>query len=486
MGGNANLSTTQGDITLTASNIAAQGDVTMHAAGDLTIQSGQDTAGNANVSDNKAIGTVVISDTERFSGYHTEKHRDDNATVTQVASSVGSLGGNVNLSAGGTYTQSASNVVAAKDVDVTAASIQLLTANDSHAASSQDDTLKIGAFARVKSPLIDLINNVDAARNSDGRLSAMQGMAAVANGYQAASAISSMAGGAGSGALVSVEAGMGYATSTEKYKAGSQTAQGSTISGGGNVSLTSTSGDLTIESLQDTSNIQSKESGYGGRIQVSFGTAWDASGYASTAKANGTSTGVTEQSGLFAGKGGYHVDAGNVNLIGGAIASTNADNSDLTANSLTFSDLQNRMGYSASSGSLAGGFGYSGTPATDANGNPVAVSAGDQAKNIGSNIANGNYGAANSGGLGGGLPMSQSGNDSTTTRATLTEGNITIGGKRTTAAETGINTDASKANEALATLPDVRKVLAEQQAMGAAAGPDGLLGQLRQSRWRVR
>ncbi|XQA78147.1 hemagglutinin repeat-containing protein [Xanthomonas sacchari] len=120
MGGNANLSTTQGDITLTASNIAAQGDVTMHAAGDLTIQSGQDTAGNANVSDNKAIGTVVISDTERFSGYHTEKHRDDNATVTRVASSVGSLGGNVNLSAGGTYTQSASNVVAAKDVDVTA------------------------------------------------------------------------------------------------------------------------------------------------------------------------------------------------------------------------------------------------------------------------------------------------------------------------------------------------------------------------------
>ncbi|UYK80689.1 hemagglutinin repeat-containing protein [Xanthomonas sacchari] len=583
VGGNASLSTTQGDITLTASNIAAQGDVTMHAAGDLTIQSGQDTAGNANVSDNKAIGTVVISDTERFSGYHTEKHRDDNATVTQVASSVGSLGGNVNLSAGGTYTQSASNVVAAKDVDVTAASIQLLTANDSHAASSQDDTLKIGAFARVKSPLIDLINNVDAARNSDGRLSAMQGMAAVANGYQAASAISSMAGGAGSGALVSVEAGVGYATSTEKYKAGSQTAQGSTISGGGNVSLTSTNGDLhvvqgnlkagdtlsldaardlvleagksssseqskgsnaglevgvgasvgaqtgvyayaqasvgshssnadsatwkntelaaqnisltskgdttlrgavakadridvqtggdlTIESLQDTSNIQSKESGYGGRIQVSFGTAWDASGYASTAKANGNSTGVTEQSGLFAGKGGYHVDAGNVNLIGGAIASTNADNSDLTATSLTFSDLQNRMGYSASSGSLAGGFGYSGTPATDANGNPVAVSAGDQAKNIGSNIANGNYGAANSGGLGGGLPMSQSGNDSTTTRATLTEGNITIGGKRTTAAETGINTDASKANEALATLPDVRKVLAEQQAMGAAAG----------------
>ncbi|MBB5866031.1 hemagglutinin repeat-containing protein, partial [Xanthomonas sp. 3058] len=38
VGGNASLTTTQGDITLTASNIAAQGNVSMRAAGDLTIQ----------------------------------------------------------------------------------------------------------------------------------------------------------------------------------------------------------------------------------------------------------------------------------------------------------------------------------------------------------------------------------------------------------------------------------------------------------------
>ncbi|MEC5115732.1 hypothetical protein, partial [Xanthomonas oryzae] len=165
------------------------------------IQSGQDVLGNANQSTSKGIGTVVISDTERFAGYNKKNHLDDNAQVSQVASSVGSLGGSVSLTAGGAYTQSASNVVAAKDVDITAASIQLLTANDSHAASQQDDDLKIGAFARIKSPLIDLINNVDDARKSDGRLGAMQGMAAAANAYQSASAISSMAGGAGGGNL---------------------------------------------------------------------------------------------------------------------------------------------------------------------------------------------------------------------------------------------------------------------------------------------
>ncbi|WP_355583369.1 hemagglutinin repeat-containing protein [Xanthomonas cannabis] len=575
VGGNASLTTTQGDITLTASNIAAQGNVSMRAAGDLTIQSGQDILGNANQSTSKGIGTVVISDTERFAGYNKKNHTDDNAQVAQVASNVGSLGGNVSLTAGGAYTQSASNVVAAKDVDITAASIQLLTANTSSSASQQDDDLKIGAFARIKSPLIDLINNVDDARKSDGRLGAMQGMAAAANAYQTAKAVQS-------GSLLSVEAGVGFATSESSFNSSSQISQGSTITGGGNVSLKTTEGDLhivqgnlkagdtlsldsardlvleagnssnteqskgsnagfevgvgasvgaqtgvyayvqasagshksnvdgstwqntqlagqdivlksegdttlrgavvkgdridaqvggdlTIESLQDKLDIQSKESSVGGRVQVSAGTAWDASGYASGAKANGNYLGVVEQSGLLAGNGGYHVTAGNVNLIGGAIASTNAGASELSADSLTFTDLKNQMDYSATSGSISGGFGSTGNQ-TDANGNPIQRTAGEQSSDIGNNIANRNYGKANTGSFMPGVPMSESGSDTSYTRATLTEGTIKIGGKITTAAATGINTDASAAHEAVATLPDVRKILGEQQAMAAAAG----------------
>ncbi|NIJ84561.1 filamentous hemagglutinin [Xanthomonas arboricola] len=576
VGGNASLTTKQGDITLTASNVAAQGNVGMRAAGDLTIQSGQDILGNANQSTSKGIGTVVISDTERFAGYNKKDHTDENAQVTQVASNVGSLGGNVSLTAGGTYTQSASNVVAAKDVDITAASVQLLTANQSSSASQKDDDLKIGAFARIKSPLIDLINNVDDARKSDGRLGAMQGMAAAANAYQTAKAVQS-------GSLLSVEAGVGFATNESSFNSSSQISQGSTITGGGNVTLKTTEGDLrivqgnikagdtlsldsardlaleagnshsieqskgsnagfevgvgasvgaqtgvyayvqasagshksnvdgstwqntqlagqnivlksegdtallgavvkgdridvqaggdlTIESLQDKLDIQSKESSVGGRVQISAGTAWNVSGNASAAKADGNYLGVIEQSGLFAGNGGYHVTAGNVNLIGGAIASTNVGASELTANSLTYTDLKNQMDYSASSGSISGGFGSAGTQKTDADGNPIQQTAGEQSRDIGNNIANGNYGKANTGSFMPGVPMSESGSDTSYTRATLTEGNIKIGGKTTTAAATGINTDASAAHEAVATLPDVRKILGEQQAMAAAIG----------------
>ncbi|WP_442256080.1 VENN motif pre-toxin domain-containing protein [Stenotrophomonas maltophilia group sp. RY12688] len=197
--------------------------------------------------------------------------------------------------------------------------------------------------------------------------------------------------------------------------------------------------------MQDIAESMSRNSQVGGRVQVSFGTAWNADGYASAGKASGSYQGVGQQSGLFAGNGGYHVDAGHVNLVGGAIASTNAGNSELTADSLTFTDLQNHMDYAASSGSISGGAGgkmdgWAPKPGT----------------------------AAPRGGPG--LPMMEKGSDSSSTLATLTEGNITIGGKQTSAAELGINTDASGAHRVLDALPDASKLLADQQAMAAAAG----------------
>lgn len=558
VGGGVRMATTEGNISLTAANIAAEKDVSIRAAGDLLVRSGQDTVSNANTSDSKAIGTVQISDTEKFSGWHREQHQDDSAQVSQVASSIGSLGGSVNLTAGGKYTQTASNVVAAKDVNITAAEIELLTADESGHYSQSDKDLKIGVFARVKSPLIDLINNVDAARQSDDRLQKMQGMAAGANAYQAASAISALSGRGGSGELFRAEAGIGFKTANSSADGSSMVSRGSTIQGGGNVNLTSTQGNihvvqgnlsagntlsldsagdilleagkahvadrskssnagaevgvgvsvgaqtgvyvyaeasvgsskanaesstwqnttltgknismkaegdttlrgatatadridvetggtLTIESLQDIAQSMSRNSQVGGRVQVSIGTAWNADGYASAGKASGSYQGVGQQSGLFAGNGGYHVDAGHVNLVGGAIASTHAGNSELTAGSLTFTDLQNHMDYTASSGSISGGAGgqmdgWTPKPGT----------------------------AAPRGGPG--LPIMEKGSDSSSTLATLTEGNITIGGKQTTAAELGINTDASAAHRALEAMPDATKLLADQQAMAAAAG----------------
>ncbi|WP_197065277.1 hemagglutinin repeat-containing protein [Massilia sp. 9096] len=91
VGGSATLATQTGNITLKGANVVSEDDLSISAARNLTITSAQDTAQNANKSDDKAVAKVVVSDTERFAGYHDEKHNDNSNQVTQVASNIGSL-----------------------------------------------------------------------------------------------------------------------------------------------------------------------------------------------------------------------------------------------------------------------------------------------------------------------------------------------------------------------------------------------------------
>ena len=573
VGGSTTMATQTGDIILKGSNVVSEGQVSINAARDLTITSAQDTAQNANKSDNKAVGRVVISDTERFAGYHNEKHLDDGNQTTQVASNVSSLSGDVVLTAGEKYTQASSNVLAKNDVNITAKSIDITALQNTGSNKTENSDLKIGVFARVSSPLIDLVNNVEAARKSDARLKAMQGMAAASNGYQAAAAMGLTGNGASKGELIKGEAGIGFSSSTNSSNSNGSTAVGSSITGGGNVNLTATDGDihatgatlgagktlsldaaknilldasqstthsdgknhssgaevgvgyevgertgvyayatvsvanghnnsdatinnntqlkgdtinihskgdttlkgatatantinadvggkLAIESLQDTTKEESSQTSAGARVQVSFGTAWDASGNVSQQKSNGSSAVVGQQSGLFAGDGGYHVKADTVDLKGGAIVSTNTTTSELTANKLTTSNIENKMNYSASNVSLSGSVGGgSGEGDKDAKGNTKPV---DQQQL---------FGTRTSGNVTPGLPLVQKGSDSSTTYATITDGKITIGGVTTNSVkDLGINNDASKANTGLDKLPDLQKMLKEQQAMSAAAG----------------
>ncbi len=79
-------------------------------------------------------------------------------------------------------------------------------------------------------------------------LQKMQGMAAGANAYQAASAIRGLAsdGVTGSGELFRAEAGIGFKTANSSADGSSTVSRGSTIQGGGNVNLTTTTGDIHV------------------------------------------------------------------------------------------------------------------------------------------------------------------------------------------------------------------------------------------------
>jgi len=188
-------------------------------------------------------------------------------------------------------------------------------------------------------------------------------------------------------------------------------------------------------------------------LQASFGTAWQASGNFSSSKASGDSNSVNQQSGLFAGDGGYHVKADSVDLKGGAIVSTvTKDKNDLTTNRLTFSNIENQSQYDATTVSLSGGTSL-GKGKTGDSKAPTPTN-------------NDNWRNATS--FSPSLPQHDSDKDSSTTYATLSAGNITLGGKSTTVEQLGIHRDAATANRGVETLPNLQTILDNQKTVADA------------------
>ena len=214
-------------------------------------------------------------------------------------------------------------------------------------------------------------------------------------------------------------------------------------------------GTLYIESPQDTVEQESKQSGGGIRAQVALGTAWSVSGNYNQSKASGYSRSVGSQSGLFAGEGGYHITADSVRLKGGAIASAaDKDHNELTARSFSFEDIRNESSYSAQSMGI--GAGYGGSLKGSDGFNQSAF--GRASQTAGQNMNKGlNYSPT--------LPQHESGDSQGYTRSVLSEGNITIGGKKTSARALGIHTDSATAHHGADSVPDLQNLLDKQQTV---------------------
>jgi filamentous hemagglutinin len=147
----------------------------------------------------------------------------------------------------------------------------------------------------------------------------------------------------------------------------------------GDTVLASIGGDLNIESLQDRNTYDSKQTSAGFGLSLCIPPACYGASTgtlsASRAKVEGDFLSVTEQSGIKSGDGGFQLAvAGNTDLIGGVIASSQAaidqTKNSLSTGSLTFSALENRDEYQASgfalSAPVSGKMGEQSTASTDA------------------------------------------------------------------------------------------------------------------------
>ncbi len=190
----------------------------------------------------------------------------------------------------------------------------------------------------------------------------------------------------------------------------------------GNTVIANVGGDLKVESPQDTSTY--RETGVS--ASGGFG-AGGLSGGVNKSNVKGDYANVTEQSGFVAGSDGYHVSVGGgVDLKGGVIASTaEKEKNSLTADHLTYSDVENTSKASASR--VGVNLGPTGIPV------PV----------VGQPVEEEDHGVA---------------------RATLTPGNLSLANQTQDLAS--LNTDLSNANSQVDPL-NIARLKAKQQ--GAAA-----------------
>ncbi len=106
--------------------------------------------------------------------------------------------------------------------------------------------------------------------------------------------------------------------------------------------------DLTITSLQDSDNYDAKQSSFGAGGSFSFGS-MTGSGYvnASQDKMHSSYSSVLEQSGIYAGEGGFDITVGSHTQLNGAVIASQADagKNRLETGTLGFTDMDNQADY---------------------------------------------------------------------------------------------------------------------------------------------
>ena len=187
IGGNSTTIAEQGDIILKGTALVAQGHNRLQAnEGNITLLTAETRDDSRQARKGHAIGEAVISDTERFFGYNRTRMNQSGERVVHQGSQLTSLNDSIEVYAGKNYRQTASDVLAKDRVNINAQNITMNNAFNHQADSQSESDLKIGQFARVKSPIIDLLNTIESAvknKKASDRLNAANAMSIAAQGY---------------------------------------------------------------------------------------------------------------------------------------------------------------------------------------------------------------------------------------------------------------------------------------------------------------
>ncbi|WP_284602905.1 hemagglutinin repeat-containing protein [Dickeya dadantii] len=302
------------DIGVQGSAVAADGEVTLTAGNDITTTASVETyrqyedvsRKKSGVFSGGGIGFTIGSTSM------SQKQDDKATTQSQSVSTLGSTSGSVRLNAGQAVSMAATDVIAARDIQVTGNSVTIDPGYDTRKQSRQMEQKTAGLTVTlsgvVGSALNSAVQTVQAVREqSDSRLQALQGMKAVLSGYQAYQGTQIDTNNQGASSFVGISVSLGAQRSSSSQTSEQSQSFASTLNAGHDISVVARQGDITavgsqlkaannvelnasrainLLSARNTESMTGSNSSSGGNIGVSFGLSNSGAGFSVFANVN--------------------------------------------------------------------------------------------------------------------------------------------------------------------------------------------------------
>lgn len=402
------------DLNVTGSNVVSDTQTTLTAGNDLNITAAQNTHSSTHFEQTKESGLMGTGGFGFMIGSKQNSTDADQTNTTNAASNVGSLNGNVNLSADNHYQQTGSNVtaghadatgqfVSAGDINITAKNVDIVAGQDTYATDTVTKSKQSGLTVAVNVPIVNAVMAVtDSAQtvgqSKNDRVNAMSAANTAMAGYQAANALSDLAK-SGMDSVkdlnVSVSITVGSSQSkSETHAKGTEAVASNVV--GNNVNITATGAgkdsnihvigseiagthattlkadnNVTLESAQSISEEHSsnKSSGWNAGVAISYGQnglAFGVTAGGNKGKGHGDGTSVTQVNSHVGSRGGNNlstttISAGDTTTLAGAQVLGNQVNID--TNKLNIESRQDTAKYDSKqmdmSGQVTVGYGFS-------------------------------------------------------------------------------------------------------------------------------
>ncbi|WP_431221659.1 hemagglutinin repeat-containing protein [Serratia sp. L9] len=262
-GDNVSLSASH-DLSVKGSAVVGDGKVNLQAGNNVEILAATEEQSSYRLDEKKKSGLMGTGSIGVTIGSSSSRHQvnEDGTTQSQSVSTIGSTGGDMSIVAGNQAHIGGADLIAGKNLNVTGDSVIIEPGHDLRTVEERFEQKQSGLTVALSGAAGAAANSAiataqSAKSESDGRLAALQGTKAALSGVQAgqAAVLDNAKGDAGNAVGISLSLGAQKSSSTQKQV--SDTATGSTLTAGNNLSVTATgkgssanSGDVVIAGSQ--------------------------------------------------------------------------------------------------------------------------------------------------------------------------------------------------------------------------------------------